>query len=109
MDFTDLDEWKAYCQQAATATGDSGVLSVDWAGAGITPPPARGDLVARVPLDRALELADEAEGLEGDERRAKLEEAIAWLECPFPRTPPELLTAILRRRTALVTRASGDS
>lgn len=101
MKFTDLDEWKEYCQRAATAIGDGDVLSVDWAGAGITPPPARGDRVARVPLDRALELADEAEGLEGEARRAKLEEALAWLECPFPRTPPEIGAAIRRQKARL--------
>jgi hypothetical protein len=101
MPFIDLDDWKAHCQQAATGAEDAGVLSSDWAGAGITPPPARGGRIARVPLDRALALVEAAGDLEGSARREKLEEAMAWLDCPFPRTPPELTAAIRRQRTRI--------
>ena len=107
MRFTDLDEWRAYCHRAATGGGDEGVLASEWAAAGITPPPARGGRIARVPLDRALALADEAEGLDLTARRARLEEAIRWLECPFPRTPPELRQAMQRQRSRLETLLDG--
>lgn len=76
-------------------------MASEWAAAGITPPPARGGRIARVPLDRALALSEEAESLEGEARRARLEEAIRWLECPFPRTPPELRQAMQRQRARL--------
>ena len=102
----DLDAWRRHCTAASTGgEADGGVLASDWVGAGITPPPARGSPVARVPLERALQLSEEAVALEGAPRTAKLEEAIAWLDCPYPRTPPELVAAIRRLRARLVEKA----
>ncbi len=106
MEHTDLEAWRRHCSAVSTGSeADGGVLASDWVGAGITPPPARGSPAARIPLERALRLAEEADALEGRERVARLEEAIAWLDCPYPRTPPELVAAIRRQRARLVEKA----
>ena len=99
MDLTDLESWRTYCRTAATVgEPDGAVLASDWASAGITPPPGRGEPRARIPLERAGELETRAGDLEGSERSALLEEALAWLDSPHPRTPPELRAAMRRRR-----------
>ncbi len=106
MEHTDLEAWRRHCSAASTGgDADGGVLASEWVGAGITPPPARGSPTARVPLERALRLAEEADGLDVVERAATLEEAIAWLDCPYPRTPPELVAAMRRQRARLVKKA----
>ena len=108
MDAPDLASWREYCGTASTVgEADSGVLASDWAGAGITPPPSRGEPKARIPLERAQALVERAEGLEGDERRVLLEEAIGWLDCPHPRTPPELRDAMRRRRQGIARMLDG--
>ncbi len=78
------------------------MLESAWAPAGITPPPAHGELTARVPLERAERLEREAASAPPDQRRTLLAEAVAWLDCPHPRAPAELRRAMRRSRDRLV-------
>lgn len=99
MRFTDVEAWKEHCRRSATdRDADRAVLSSGWASAGITPPPAHGAHEARIPIERAGRLIEEAGELEGHERARRLKEAVAWLEAPHPRTPRELRAAMKRMR-----------
>jgi len=104
IEFPSLEAWEAHCRLASTnaSDGDRAVLSSDWSSAGITPPPARGSPEARIPLETAGRLVEESSHLEGRARVERLEEAVAWLETPHPRTPSELLAAMRRRRDRLL-------
>ncbi len=106
MHFASLEEWRAHCRNAAADGGDRdrALLESAWAPAGITPPPAHGDLSARVPLERAERLEREAASAPSGDRRAMLEEAVAWLDCPHPRAPAELRRAMRRARDHLSAR-----
>lgn len=106
--FDDLESWKRYCEARSTLGRDHGIVGGSWASGTITPPPSLEDPRARVPLERAEELADRAASERDPGRRTELlERACAWLRTPHPRTSPELRRAMRRRLEEMERRLQG--